>query len=130
MSYTPLNVIKGAKIKINGVSVRAQECVCGIMDIDYEAGRTADGTMHRNKVATKRKYSVTMPPCRTKVIQPLLAAMQTSNGTDAHFQCTFPDPQAESGQYTGTFYVGDRSVPIYNYDLDIWNHLTFDIVEI
>lgn len=123
---TPLNKLPKAKrLNVNGVYVAPQQLTCGIMDVDYEAGRTADGKMHRNKVATKRKVSVTMPPCATSVIQPLLAAMD-----HASFTVTVPDPREPGGSYTGTFYVGDRTVPIYNYALDIWNGLTFDLVEI
>lgn len=121
---------KSKKVNINGVYVAPQELTCAIMDIDFEAGRTADGTMHRNKVATKRKYSITLPPCRTRVIRPILKAVHTANGQSAHFRCTFPDPMEDDCSYSGTFYVGDRSVPVYNYALDIWGHLSFELVEI
>lgn len=119
------NTLKGSQVVINGVSISPQALTMTISDVDFDSGRDATGKMVRNMVGTKRSYAVTMPPCHTSVIKPVLKAMEGKQ----FFQCSFPDPLSDTGQYRGTFYVGDRSMPIYNYDLDIWNTITFDLVE-
>lgn len=123
---TPLSSLpKSKRVNINGVYVAPQEFTFNVMDVDFESGRTADGTMHRKRVGVKRKYNVSLPPCHTEDLQPILAAM-----APVTFKCTFPDAMSASGYYTGTFYVGDRTVSVYNYAMDLWNSCSFDLVEI
>lgn len=120
-----------AYVEINGVTLgngavpAPQELTMAIQDIDNDAGRNAQGNMVRHRVATKRKYSIKMPPCHTANIKTLLLAMEEKES----FLCTFPDPLKSNGLYTARFYVGDRSLPIYNFNMDIWNGITFDLIE-
>ena len=107
------------------VTFAPQEMSVGIQDVDYDSGRAADGTMHRNKVATKRKFNFTLKPMGTAELMSILTIIENNPS----FTATCPDPSQESGYYTGTFYRGDISCPAYNLEHDIWNQTTFNIIE-
>lgn len=84
-----------------------------LYDLDGEdgSGRTQDGLMHRDRIAVKRKLSCTWPPMEPSEMAILLQLMD-----DVFFTVRFPD--AHDGTYReGTFYVGDRSTPVY-----MWNN--------
>ena len=83
-----------------------------IYDLDSEdgAGRNQEGLMFRDRVAVKRKLNCTWGPLEPYEMSVLLKLMD-----DVFFTISYPD--AHDGEYrTGTFYVGDRSVPMY-----VWN---------
>lgn len=75
-----------------------------MQDIDYDAGRAADGTMQRNRVARKRKLCVTWPPMSLDKVSRVLSSM-----TAESFSVTAWDFEA-GGYSTMTAYVGDRTI--------------------
>lgn len=83
-----------------------------MQDIDYDAGRAADGTMQRNRVARKRKVNVTWPPMSKSDVSRVLSSM-----TGECFDVTAWDFEA-GGYVTMTAYVGDRTI---NYLSDALN---------
>ncbi len=83
-----------------------------IQDIDYDAGRAADGTMQRNRVARKRKVNVTWPPMSKANVSKVLSSM-----TAESFTVTAWDFEA-NGYVTMNAYVGDRTI---NYLSDVLN---------
>lgn len=96
-------------IQINGVADLPDPAYNGIswsmQDVDYDSGRTADGTMHRNRVARKRKISVTWPPMPPEDVKKVLSSM-----TGVSFNVRAWD--FERGRYeTMKAYVGDRTIP-------------------
>jgi len=96
-------------IKINGVSLPASPSSFQVTVLDLDDAeatkRTADGTMHRDRIAVKRKIDMTWGPLNWSDTSAILQAVQNE-----FFQCTYPDPM--SGQLeTRTFYVGDRVAP-------------------
>lgn len=112
------------------ITFSPQSMAFGYQGVDFEAGRTADGTMHRNMVAEKRTYDITLPPMHTAELTPILSAL---NGTSHEtFVARFPDPVGNTGDnyYQGTFYVGDRKGNAYNFHLDLWDTTSFTLVEI
>lgn len=115
-----------ALLKINGVEYKVpMSYEVTIQDIDSEnTTRDARGTMHRDRLAVKRKLSITFPPIFDKDAKPLLNAI--SNPT---FSVTFRDIQL--GNITRTMYVGDRSGKLYSNvsGLDFWQNLKFDLIE-
>lgn len=75
-----------------------------MQDIDYDAGRAADGTMQRNRVARKRKVCVTWPPMTPDKVSRVLSSMTAESFTVRAWDF-------EAGGYaTMTAYVGDRTV--------------------
>ena len=83
-----------------------------MQDIDYDAGRAADGSMQRNRVARKRKVCVTWPPMSKAQVSRVLSSMTASS-----FSLTAWDFEA-GGYATIIAYVGDRTV---NYLSDVLN---------
>lgn len=94
-----------------------------IQDVDFDSGRTADGVMHRNRVATKYKIELGWPAMEPDKVARCLQAV-----TADQFQVTFLSPLTNSS-YTGTFYAGDRSVPVYNYQIGLYDAFGFNLVE-
>lgn len=80
-----------------------------IYDVDASTtGRNQAGTMIRDRVAVKRKVNCKWNYIKPEVAQELLNAVKSP-----FFNLRFDDPMT-GGKYTGTFYVGDRSVPYYS----------------
>lgn len=101
-----------AVLYINGVAVKDPATLqYAIQDIDSDtAGRNANGEMIRDRVATKRKISCSWSGLENEEIRLLLNSM-----TNEFFRLDFPDAMM-GGIGSGTFYVGDRTAPLY-----MWN---------
>lgn len=103
-----------------------------LQDIDASTTtRSADGTMLRDRVAggatAKRKIELEWPPINSAAASMILQAMQAE-----FFYVSYPDP------YTGTervaeFYTGDRTVPMYSYNLSgngiLWEKIKVNLIE-
>lgn len=103
-----------------------------LQDIDASTTtRSADGTMLRDRVAggatAKRKIELEWPPVNSTDASMILQAMQAE-----FFYVSYPDP------YTGTervaeFYTGDRTVPMYSYNLHgngiLWEKIKVNLIE-
>lgn len=84
------------------------EVVCQRYDLDSEESfRSLSGEMQRDRVAVKVKLECRWNALTADQIKVLLDAMQ-----DVFFDITYYDPL--EGNTTKTFYVGDRSAPIYS----------------
>ena len=111
-------------LKINGVQIHEpQEMMVRIQDVDFDSGRTADGTMHRNRVNVKRKIELKFPPMSTQEISKVLKAVDGES-----FTVTYLDPY-DGAEATRTFYSGDREAPVYNFALNIWKSCSFNLIE-
>lgn len=99
-----------------------------IQGVDFESGRVASGEMERNMIGEKRKCQIGTGVVHSDKIRQVLKAI---NGTSKQeFKATIVDPTSDDGYYTGTFYCGDRSMESYSWGIDLWNNLTFDIIEV
>lgn len=94
-----------------------------VSDIDGESYRNAQGNVVRDRLTTKRKLECEWKGLTTDEISTLLSAV-----TDTFFTVTYLDAQ-EGTSVTKTFYVGDRTAPVYNYSLDIWESLKMNFIE-
>src|SRR5690554_1012022 len=94
--------------KINGVPVATpKSCTVGIYDLDDQTSRNANGDLIRDRIAIKRKLDNEWGPLRAGDMAILLQAVSS-----VFFPVEYFDPQV--GDYvTKTFYVGDRSSPVY-----------------
>lgn len=111
-----------AVLQVNGVSIASPKTLqVDVMDLDGTTNRNARGELVRDRIAVKRKLSMEWPPLSDSEISVVLKSVQ-----DVFFQCTFPDPM-EGARLTKTFYVGDRSAPMYKDGL--WESLKMDFVE-
>ena len=103
-----------------------------LQDIDAATTtRSANGTMLRDRICggayAKRKIEIEWPPVNSADASMILQAMQAE-----FFYLKYPDP------YDGTdriaqFYTGDRSVPMYNYNLSgngiLWEKIKVNLIE-
>lgn len=122
------------KLKINDVTIAAMptEFTCTIQDLDYngssEFGRSIDGTLNRNRIATKRTLVFKYNPITWEVLSDLLQQM-----ADEFFTVYYPD--SYTGVYeTKTFYVSDRSAGVLKTSLNVndeiyWQGVGFTLVE-
>ena len=98
-----------------------------IMDVDASTtGRNQSGTMIRDRVAVKRKINCTWNYLTPRQMQVLLSAVQSP-----FFQVKYLDPLTNSYQ-TRTFYVGDRSAPMYSMEAKtgtLYTSLSMNFIE-
>jgi hypothetical protein len=115
-------------LTISGTAVKPpQSFQVAIQDIDAKATRDAHGKLHRDRIATKRKITVSWGPMSLADCKTLMNAVK-----DEFFSVKYLDPM-DGGMATRTFYVGDRTVPsltfIDNMGGYYWKNVSFDLVE-
>lgn len=97
-----------------------------LQDIDADGtGRNQNGDTFRDRVAVKRKWTMTWSALHPEEMSVLLNAV-----TDVFFEATGPDALL-GGNYTMTCYVGDRTAPIYTcYTGEpLWESLSMNFIE-
>ena len=106
-----------------------QEYTPSIQDVDASTtGRNAAGTMIRDRVAVKRKFSCKWVALSQADLTKILNACD-----DVSFSLSAVDPKTGTRQ-TYTVYVGDRTAPVYWYpstDSTSWMYasLTMNFIE-
>lgn len=96
-------------LKVNGVAIATPKVFkVDINDLDGETNRNAKGELIRDRIATKRKLNCEWAPLEMAEISSLLKAVK-----DEFFSIEYPDPM-DGIVVTKTFYVGDRSAPMYS----------------
>ncbi|AVK60528.1 hypothetical protein C5Z25_01520 [Lactobacillus sp. CBA3605] len=115
-------------LSIGGTQVKAPASLeCIIQDIDAKASRDANGLLHRDRVAVKRKLTIKWGPLTVTECSAILKAV-----SGQFFSCSYLDAQ-EGSIVTKTFYVGDRTTPIYTFNTDmskyIWQNVQMDFIE-
>lgn len=112
-------------LKINGVAVATpKKMEIDISDLDGETTRNANGNMIRDRIAVKRKIS-----CEWPALTPAQSSALLNAVAGVFFTVEYPDPK--DGRVTKTFYVGDRSTPMFRYKngQPMWENLTMNFVE-
>lgn len=103
-----------------------------LQDIDASTTtRTADGTIHRDRVcgagSAKRKIELEWAYPTVGMAKTILQGFK-----DEFFYVQYFDPY-EGATRTAVFYAGDRTVPMYNSNLDEngvrWEKVKFNIIE-
>ena len=111
--------------KHGGFTVRLQ-------DIDAStSGRTADGTMIRDRVVgganAKRKLEIEWPAMDSATASALLHAI-----ADTFFYVQYPDPYTGMTR-VGYFYAGDREDPVYSVNPTtgavLWEGIKVNLIE-
>ncbi|MGP2466414.1 DUF6711 family protein [Lactiplantibacillus plantarum] len=115
-------------LKIGGTVVKApQSLEVAIQDIDARASRDANGLLHRDRIAIKRKLTVKWGPLTLAENSTILKAV-----SGQFFSCSYLDPQ-EGAVVTKKFYVGDRTAPVYTLNPVtsdyIWQNVSMDFIE-
>lgn len=125
-------------LTINGVQMPPPSALqVDIATIDGNTTRNARGEMIRDVIATKRKLNLEWKHLSESDISRLLKAIDKP-----FFTVSYPDPM-EGKIITKTFYVGDRSVPVYQVKQEtkivdnkptivyhpVWVNIKFNFVE-
>ena len=115
-------------LKINGVAIATPKSFkVNLYDLDGETYRNAKGDLIRDRIAVKRTLECEWPPLSMTDISTLLQAVQ-----DVFFEVEYPDPLI-GAVTTRTFYVGDRTMPVYWKDPRtgeyLWAGLTMNFIE-
>lgn len=88
-----------------------------------DAGRTEDTKMDKKRIGQIRKIELEW---QNVSITDAAAILQVFN--PEYIEVCYLD--AMTGTYrTSEFYVGDRSTPLYNAKLGVWNNVAFNIIE-
>lgn len=112
-------------ISVDGAEVRCPSAfVWNLQDISAsDAGRTEDTVMHKMRVGQARSINLSWNALTTAQASAVLTAFNPE-----YINVTYLDPMA-GGERTAEFYVGDRSAPLYNATLDLWENVSFNIIE-
>ena len=114
-------------------ALKYQGATYSIQAIDGSStGRNQAGEMIRDLVTSKVKWQLEFIPCTQTQLYNLLNAVK-----NASFSFTYPDPMKSTGTTTGTFYVGDRTAPVWKIehddstgrDVELWGNVTFNVIE-
>lgn len=96
-------------------------------DIDGDdAGRTQDGLMHRNRIATKDRLDITIRPTRTNEIKDIIQALEPE-----FVNVTYTSPRTGLS-VTKTMYSNNIPAQVCWDDPDgetIWEKFTFPLIE-
>lgn len=88
-----------------------------------DAGRTESGLMDKMRIAQKVHLELSWEYISTADASTILNAFNPE-----YINIRYLDPK--SGDYlTKNFYVGDRSVPMYNSRLGLWSNVSFNVIE-
>ncbi|CAM2948845.1 DUF6711 domain-containing protein [Hathewaya histolytica] len=113
-------------LKINGLTIVAPKSFkVSINDLDGETTRNARGDLIRDRIAVKRKLECEWGPLKDNEISNLLKVV-----TSVYFSVEYPDP-VEGKRLSKTFYVGDRSAPMYfvKDGVPLWQGLSMNFIE-
>lgn len=115
-------------LKVNGTYIPDPSSLqWGLQTVsDQNAGRTTDGKMHVNMITEKRKLELSWTGVSFAVASEILQAVHHET-----FQVTYLDALTNTTQ-TRTFYVGDRTAPVYSYSNGYkwYSNVAFNIIEV
>ena len=120
--------VKRTILKINGRYIpNPSSLQWGIQSVsDSNAGRDMSGKMHVNIVTRKRKLELSWNAVDFETASEILKAV---NGDT--FSVTYRDALTNKIQ-TRTFYVGDRTAPVYSYAVgqQWYSNISFNFIEV
>lgn len=116
--FNPIRSVNGAEVK------SPSSYQYDLQDIsDSEAGRTEDTVMHKNRIGQCVKLELQWNGIDTATVSAILRAFNPE-----YISVCYLDAMA-GGFVTSVFYVGDRSAPLYNSKLDLWENVSFNLIE-
>lgn len=91
---------------------------------DPDAGRTEDVVMHKNRIGQCVKLELEWANVSTAQLSAILQRFNPEYITVNYLD------GLNGGYRTCRFYVGDRSAPMYNAAMDLWENVAFNIIEV
>ena len=89
-----------------------------------DAGRTEDNVMHKMRIGQLVKLELTFTYLKTSELEELIRLFNPEYMSVKYYDILAKDWR------TATFYAGDRVMPMYNANLDIWTQLTVNLIEV
>lgn len=110
---------------VNGVAVKCPSSyVYDLQDISAaDAGRTEDTVMDKMRIGQAVKLELSWNALSTSEISTILNAFNPEYITVEYLDAM------NGGYRTSVFYVGDRTAPMYSTLLDLWNNVSFNLIE-
>lgn len=120
--------VRKTLIQINGTYIpNPSSLQWGIQSVsDSNAGRDMQGNMHVNLITRKRKLELSWNAVDFATASEVLTAV---NGET--FEVTYRDALSNNIE-TRTFYVGDRTAPVYSYAVghQWYSNISFNLIEV
>ena len=112
-------------MSVDGASIPCPSAYTwGLQDISAPgAGRTEDYLMHKMRGAQKVKLTLQWKNVTSDIAIAVIQAFNPEYVTVEYLDLL-------QGDFTtATFYVGDRSAPLYNASMGLWQNISFNIIE-
>lgn len=126
MPYYLLEVNTISVLTVNGTGITPSKMKISIQDISSpDAGRTLDGVMHKDVVASKRTIDLTFNGKRPDEVSSILKLFEP-----VYVDISFHDPR-EGKVITKTFYTGDINAEskIWTVNNKIYSSISFSVIE-
>lgn len=120
MTYKAIDTINGNPIAAQPSAMEVELQTISASD----AGRTADTKMHKKSLREVVAVSLSFSNLKTATVSSLLHSFMDNE----YFTVKYLDPYV-GGYATKTFYLGNRTVPLYNAAMDVWSNVAFKIIE-
>lgn len=114
----PINSVNGASIPCPSSYTWELEDISA-----SDAGRTEDTVMHKNRIGQVVALNLSWQNISTAKASQILNAFNPE-----YISVNYLDPKS-GGYVTSTFYVGNRSAPMYNATLGLWSNVSFKIIK-
>lgn len=88
-----------------------------------DSGRTLDTAMQKRRIGQIVSIDLEWHNITTAQASAILKAFNME-----YIDVSYLDPKT-GGFRTSTFYVGDRSAPLYNSNMDLWTNVSFTLTE-
>lgn len=118
MSINPIQSINGTQIPCPSSFTWKLEDVSA-----SDAGRTEDGLMHKKRIRQVIGIELAWNAVTTETASQVLKAFDPE-----YINMSYLDPK-EGGFVTKTFYVGNRSSPLYNATSGLWENVSFNVIQ-
>lgn len=116
--YNPIRSIDGVAVKCPSSYTWKQGDISA-----SDAGRTEDGKMQKKRIGKAVSLELAWRGLSNSEVSAILNAFEPE-----YIKVCYLD--ARRGKFvTSEFYVGDRSAPLYNCKLNIWDNVAFNIIE-
>lgn len=112
--------------KVNGTAIAAvpSSYVWKLEDVSsHDAGRTEDTKMHKKRIGQVKGIELRWNYLSISVASSILKAFNPEYVTVEYLDAK------EGGYVTAEFYVGNRSAPMYNAALGLWENISFNLIK-
>lgn len=119
-SYQAIVSVNGNPIAVQPTTMEVELQTISASD----AGRTADTKMHKKSLREIVAVSLSFSNLHTSDVSSILHTFMDNE----YFTMRYLDPYV-GGYATKTFYIGNRTTPVYSAAMDVWKDVSFKVIE-